>query len=64
MYVQRVDGKIIRACANQQDWETEWLDDNDPELVSFLSPPPAPEVSPADKLKAFLAANPDVAALM
>lgn len=34
--------------------------------VANMPPPPEPqpEVNPVDKLKAFLAANPDVAALM
>lgn len=51
-------------------WLTECTPITDDEakelLVAFLPTPPEPqpEVNPVDKLKAFLAANPDVAALM
>lgn len=41
------------------------VDDDDPRYLAFINPPPAPEiVDPLDKLKAFLTANPDVAAIL
>lgn len=65
MYVQRENGKIIGVYSNEQDYATEWLDDDAAELAAFLTPPAAPvSVDPVTKLKNFLAANPDVAALL
>ena len=44
------------------------ITDEEAEAIRIANTPPAPpappEVNPVDKLKAFLAANPDVAALM
>lgn len=40
----------------------EIVDDDDPRLIP--EPVPEPEASPVEKLAAFLAANPDVAALI
>jgi|GEM_PF-1775381 len=45
------------------------VEDDDPRYLSFLlltNPPPAEVevISPVDKLKAFLEANPDVAAIL
>jgi len=65
MYVQRnTDGAIVGAYANEQDYATEWLDDNSDELVAFLTPTQTTPADPVTKLKDFLAANPDVAALL
>lgn len=39
MYAQRDDnGKIIATYANWQEYATEWLEPDDPELISFLNP--------------------------
>lgn len=41
------------------------LDESDARYVAFIKPASVqPEVSPIDKLKAFLAANPDVALIL
>lgn len=51
---------LPEGCVQITDEEAEAI------RVANMPPPPEPqpEVSPVDKLKAFLAANPDVAALM
>jgi len=66
MYVQRnTDGAIVGAYANEQDYAIEWLDDDSDELTAFLAATsPSVSADPVTKLKDFLAANPDVAALL
>ena len=41
-----------------------WLADGNTPQPADPQPEPAPVVDPVDKLKAFLAANPDVAAIL
>lgn len=61
-YAIRNDGLGWRAvesaadCGPDETWQEE--------QPAPITPTAEPEVSPVDKLKAFLAANPDVAALM
>jgi hypothetical protein len=40
------------------------VEDVDPRYLAFITPPAEPVVDPVDKLKEFLAANPDVAAIL
>lgn len=40
------------------------LAEDDPRYLTFINPPTPPVVDPVDKLKEFLAANPDVAAIL
>lgn len=41
------------------------IEENDPRYLAYLNPvEEVQEVSPVDKLKAFLTANPDVAAIL
>lgn len=42
MYVQRnQQGQIVGAYSNlQPGYAEEWIDDNDPELLAYLNPPP------------------------
>lgn len=60
--------KIIRVFAGPQD--PEWypnqskIDEYDERYTSFVAPPEIVDVSPVDKLKAFLLANPDVAEIL
>jgi hypothetical protein len=65
MFVNRNEqGVIVALYANQQYDGQEWLDDDSDELVAFLTPAPTTPADPVTKLKDFLAANPDVAALL
>jgi hypothetical protein len=40
------------------------VEDDDPRYLLFINPPVMVEADPVEKLKAFLAANPDVAAIL
>jgi hypothetical protein len=41
------------------------VEEDDQRYLAFINPPVAPEIAdPLDKLKAFLTANPDVAAIL
>lgn len=40
------------------------IEDDDPRYLTFVNPPRPPEPDPIDKLKAFLASSPDVAAIL
>ena len=50
---------LPEGCVRITDQEAEAI-----RIANTPAPTPEPEVSPVEKLKAFLAANPDVAALM
>lgn len=50
---------LPEGCVQITDEEAEAI-----RVANIPAPEPQPEVNPMDKLKAFLAANPDVAALM
>lgn len=66
-YIKRNEaGQICGYFTAPQDGvPEEWLDDGAAELVAYQNYiPPAPAVSPVDKLAAFLKANPDVEALL
>lgn len=67
IYVRVENNKVISAFGSPQDPEI-WgelieVEDDDPRYISFITPPTEPVLTdPLDKLKAFLAANPDVSA--
>lgn len=60
--------KVTSVFGNAQDPEVfpnqGMVSDDDPRYLEFISPPPVIIVDPLDKLKAFLLANPDVAAIL
>lgn len=43
-YVERDNNGVIKGCyaVLQPGYAEEWLEDNDPEVVAFLNPPPPP----------------------
>lgn len=46
-YIERQNGLIVGVYANlQPGFAEEWLEDNDPEVIAFLNPPPPPYVLP------------------
>lgn len=69
-FVQLKDDQVLMAFPCQQDSE-QWfglieVDDDDSRYLAFIAPP-EPEVvltDPLEKLKVFLLANPDVAAIL
>lgn len=71
VFVQFTDGnkKTIQSTfGNAQDPDVYQnqgeVAESDPRYLAFINPPAPAEVDPVDKLKAFLAANPDVAAIL
>jgi len=67
VFVERSSGIITGVYANRQDgYAEEELTANHAEVVAFHArmDAPAPSIDPVAKLQAFLAANPDVAALV
>ncbi len=60
--------KIVSVFGNPQDVETHpnqgSVEDDDARYLAFISPTPDVVTDPLDKLKAFLLANPDVAAIL
>ncbi|VVO42189.1 hypothetical protein PS712_05983 [Pseudomonas fluorescens] len=70
-YVQFVDEsrtQIQGEFGNSQDREVYpnqgEVEDDDPRYLEFINPPAPPSPDPIDKLREFLAANPDVAAIL
>lgn len=72
MFVQFTDQNetVIQSIfGNLQDQEVYpnqgQVDEDDPRYLAFIAPPePEVAVNPVDKLRAFLLANPDVAAIL
>jgi hypothetical protein len=60
--------KIVSVFGNEQDADVYpnqgVVAENDPRYLAFINPPPVIVTNPLDKLKAFLLANPDVAAIL
>ena len=68
-YIQRDGSNAVCGvyAQPQPGYAEEWLEDDDAEVGAYLNPPAPTPVEPAtatEKLVAFLAANPDVKALL
>lgn len=71
MHVQFTDDKknsifgVFAGPQNPQVYENLGeIEEDDPRYLAFMNPPEAEVFDPLEKLKAFLAANPDVAAIL
>jgi len=71
MFVQFSDETetlVIAVFGGEQDRDTfpnqGEIEADDPRYLAFINPPPVIVTNPLDKLKAFLLANPDVAAIL
>ena len=60
-YVERDNGNIVGAFGRPQSFASEWVADDDVELVAFKNPPVKPI---SDQVKSRLAADPVLAALV